>query len=118
MEEGFKAFLDDADFSLGAIEEPQDDEEPGEIHVTLKNGTTRTVHAIGVDEVAGTTVLHGFNWVSYNENRIRELADQHGMTFEEAVGSADLDGKFVMLEFSSPWENVLLAQTETDGVVQ
>lgn len=117
-DEGFRAFLDDSELTLGAIEEPDGDDESGDVDVTFSNGDCVTVDAIGVDEVAGTATVYGFNWASYSEERVREIADEKGVSFEEATQGVDLDAQFLMLEFAAPWGNVVVSEMNTYGVVQ
>jgi len=116
--DGFKRILDDAEFTLGAIDEPEENQETASVAVEFTNGVVTTVDAIGVGDITGTATIHGFNWSSYNEEVIRELANETGMAYEEATEEIDMGSQVLILEFVAPWESVVTADVDNKGVVE
>ena len=113
MNEGFLPFLNDAEFSLGAIDEP---DENTTISVYTSVGEI-TGNAIDIDQFSGATFVMVFSWSDFNREVIEELAAEEGIPVEEIEQEVNLDEKVCVLENVIPLREVWNIEQDTDGVL-
>ena len=94
MNEGFLPFLDNAEFSLGAIDEPDDDTVIS-VHTTF--GEVEG-NAIGIDEFCNHPFVNVFSWHSLDEESIAKLAEEEGISMDAIESEIDLDEQVCILE--------------------
>lgn len=102
MNEGFLPFLDNAEFSLGAIDEP-DDETIISVHTTF--GEVEG-NAIGIDEFCDHPFVTVFSWQSFDEDIIAKLAEEEGVPMDAIEDEIDLDEQICVLDNVIPLSEV------------
>lgn len=111
MNEGFKPFMDDAEFTLGALD-PDDDE--AKMTVETKDGTW-TCDTVGIDEIAGVPNLILFNWKELNEETIEQIVEETpDLTMDEVTEEISLGEPTCVLEKVIPYREVTEIDMESE----
>lgn len=102
MNEGFLPFLENAEFSLGAIDEP---DEKTVVSVKTTFGEIEG-NAIGIDQYCEEPFVTVFSWQSFDEEMIAQLAEEEGVPMEAIEEEINLDEKICVLDNVIPLREV------------
>lgn len=116
---GFKTFLDDCAFTLGAMDEPPETDNH-QMDVFTSNGHL-TCDAVGMMELGksgGVPALLLFDWVELDEEELIAHAQEEGIDLDDPQSKAEIEQlrgeTIVLLRDVIPWQNIIrfrLAET-------
>ena len=120
-QQGFKPILDDCDYAYGAVDEPNDgDATELSVEVVAPDDTREQydAEAVGIMESAGVTMVHLFAWKELNQDKIREMSEQAGVSVGEVEQELKEmgDDEMLVLERTFTYERIFEIRLSDDGM--